>query len=435
MNTGTCLATNKKCNAGLIVPGLGRLAKYLDRVWRFSKVVHLLKDERKNPSIPTVSVFLGLFGGFAVRSGSLNQLEAQFKIPGRWERWIGSRKPSADTIAYALDRFDIKSLRKIVWRIAVLCKRKKIFKRLFPDIHWVAALDGIETYKSRKKECCEHCLSRRILVNDEYVTEYYHRYVVLQMVGVTPAVFLDIEALKPGETETMAGMRLLERFLEQHPRYLDAITMDAFYLQSPFVKKLLKYGLHLVIVLKQENRELYQDVVGLCKSVNAKITKVGSEEIQFWDLGEMQTWAQIGREVRVVRSVEKMLTGKKPKNGDWIFQEETKDWIWCVVSPQDSGKPDGELLAKWGHARWDEETRGFCELTQHWHLDHCYRHNATAMLTCLMILFLAFTLTTIFFQRNLKGLWKKFTRLTLSKLLMDDLVLPYQGSFWSSAPP
>jgi hypothetical protein len=427
-------ATNKKAKAALPVPGMGRLAKYLDRVWRFSKLVRKLKDRRKNPSTPTTSVFLGLFGMLSVRLGSLNQLETQFKIPGRWERWVGLRMPSADTIAYTLDRFNLKLLRAMLWAIAVLCKRKKVFKRLFPDTHWVAALDGIETYKSREKDDCEHCLSRRVAVNDEYVTEYYHRYVVLQMVGVTPAVFLDVEALHPGETEATAGIRLLERFLTRHPRYLDAITLDAFYLQAPFVKRLLKYSLHLLIVLKQENRDLYQDAVGLCKSVPAKITKVGTEEIRFWDLGAMQTWTQLEQDVRVVRSVEKQLKGKKQKNGEWVYQEETKDWIWCLISPEGGEKPDGELIAKWGHARWDEETRGFCELTQHWHLDHCYRHNATAMLACLIILFMAFTLTTIFFQRNLKGMWRGFTRVALARLLMDDLVLPYEGSFWSAAP-
>ena len=434
MNTGMNSATDKKGKAVPSVPGLGRLAKYLDKVWGFSKLVQKLKDGRKNPPTPTASIFLGLFGMLSVRLGSLNQLETQLKIPGRWERWIGLKMPSADTIAYSLDRFDLKPLRMMLWVIAKLCKRKKVFRRLFPDIHWVGALDGIETYKSREKDCCENCLSRRIPVNDEYVTEYYHRYVVLQLVGVTPAVFLDVEALKPGETEAAAGMRLLERFLKRHPRYLDAVTMDAFYLQAPFVKKLLKYGLHLLVVLKQENRELYQDAVGLCKSVPAKVTKVGAEEIRFWDLGAMQTWPQLGREVRVVRSVEKGMTGKKRKNGDWTFQEETKDWLWCVISPEGGGKPDGELIAKWGHARWDEETRGFCELTQHWHLDHCYRHNATAMLACLITLFMALTLTTIFFQRNLKGIWQNMARVTLARLLGDDLALPYEGSFWSAAP-
>ncbi|MDP2865092.1 MAG: hypothetical protein Q8O90_02500 [Elusimicrobiota bacterium] len=427
-------ATSKKAKVYPSVPGMRRLAKYLDKVWGFGKLVQLLKDGRKSPSVPTASVFLGLFGMFMLRLGSINQLASQFKIPGRWERWVGRITPSGDTIAYALDRIDLELLRKMLWAIAILCKRKKIFKRVYPDIHWVAALDGIETYKSQKKDDCENCLSRRISVNDEYVAEYYHRYVVLQMVGVTPAVFLDVEALKPGETETAAGGRLLERFLERHPRFLDVITLDAFYLQAPFVKKLLKYGLHLVMVLKQENRDLYQDVLGLCAGVPAKVTIAGTEEIRFWDLGAMQTWTQLGREVRVVRSIEKGVTGKKRKNGDWNFQEETKDWLWCVVSPEGGGKPEGELIAKWGHARWDEETRGFCELTQHWHLDHCYRHNANAMLACMIILFLAFTLTTIFFQRNLKGVWKNLARVTLSRLLADDLVLPYDGSFWATAP-
>ncbi len=55
------------------------------------------------------------------------------------------------------------------------------------------------------------------------------------------------------------------------------------------------------------------------------------------------------------------------------------------------------------------------------------------MLACLMILFLAFTLTTIFFQRNLKGIWKNMARVTSARLLGDDLVLLYKGSFLLAA--
>ena len=107
-------ARNKKAKAPLPVPGMRRLAKYLDRVWHFGKLVRKLKDGRKNPSTPTASVFLGLFGMFSVRLGSLNQLETQFRLPGRWERWVGQRMPLADTIGYALDRFNLNLLRSML---------------------------------------------------------------------------------------------------------------------------------------------------------------------------------------------------------------------------------------------------------------------------------------------------------------------------------
>lgn len=67
-------ATNKKAKAALPVPGMGRLAKYLDRVWGFSKLVRKLKDGRKNPPMPTASVFLGVFGMLSVRLGSLQSV-------------------------------------------------------------------------------------------------------------------------------------------------------------------------------------------------------------------------------------------------------------------------------------------------------------------------------------------------------------------------
>ena len=92
-------------------------------------------------------------------------------------------------------------------------------------------------------------------------------------------------------------------------------------------------------------------------------------------------------------------------------------------------------MRRWAHSRWDEETRGFGELTQHWHLDHSYHHHPTARLACLLILFLAFVLTTIFFARNLKPAARQGkSRLHLAHLLNDDLVRGGFESFWDQPP-
>jgi len=57
------------------------------------------------------------------------------------------------------------------------------------------------------------------------------------------------------------------------------------------------------------------------------------------------------------------------------------------------------------------------------------------MLAGLLILFLAFCLTTAFFDRNLKpALRKGRTRLSLARLLADDLVRCGWKCFWSRPP-
>jgi len=372
----------------------------------------------------------------ATRLGSFNALDQQLRMPARWEPWVGKSKPSIRTIERSLETVHLDGQREMLIVVAQEGKRKKVFHRLYPDTYWVGALDGEEPYASFKR-CCPKCLTREIKIAGEPVTQYYHRYVVLQLVGVKPALLLDIEPLFPGETETTAGLRLMERFHNRCPRLIDVLTLDAFYLQAPFVKKVSEMGYYQVIVLKQENRDLYQDVDGLCRLTPCKALTEPGGRYQVWDIKDLTSWSQLGRSVRVVRSLEKKLKRERvaKKRSD---REVAEDWRWAVISPQgktvDSSITD-EMIIRWGHARWDEETRGFGELTQYWDLDHNYHHHPNAMLANLLILFLVFFLTTVFFDRNLKAPQREGrTRLHLSQLFMDDLILQKLESFWTHPP-
>ena len=412
---------------------LSRFAKYLDRTWGFQELLSHVHDGRSEPRIPVRAVWLSEFGMHAMRLGSHNALGQELKIPARWDPWVGGVKPSIRTCERSLETCDLEGQREIIALVAQEGKRKKAFKRIYLDSHWVAALDGQEPYCSFKR-CCPDCMRRDIKVGDEIKTQYYHRYVVLQLVGVTPVLELDIEPLLPGDTEASAGLRLLKRFTKRCPRFLDAITFDAFYLQAPFVLEALKFGLTLVIVLKQENRELYRDAEGLRKIAPSR-TIHGIDKISsVWDLEGLTSWESLGLTVRVVASLEKqtrrelIAKGKKEKI-------EGRDWQWAVIAPKGTGKIPSDLVIQWGHARWDEETRGFGELTRYWNLDHNYHHHPQAMLANFMILFLAFFLTTVFFDRNLKQPQRQGrTRLHLSRLFMDDLVLQKLESFWAQPP-
>lgn len=392
----------------------------------------LIHDGRQNPNIPASAIFLSIFGMHATRLGSLNALELRLKIPNRWDPWTGSVKPSADTVAYALERCDPEPLRMMLAETARMAKRKKVFQRLYPDSYWVGALDGIETYKS-KKGYCSNCCQRNVGTEEEPVIEYYHREVLLQLVGVTPAYILDEEPVLPGETEAAAGARLLERFHKRMPRFLDVVTLDGFYLQAPFANKILDLGYGLVIVLKQENRDLYQDAEGLFNITKpAKVAGVdGTSEV--WDVKSLSSWSQLGRPVRVVRELKEYIKRERVAK-KWVERQVVEDWRWAVIFP-DAQEPSADLVKSWGHARWDEETRGFGELTQQWSLDHCYHHHPTAMLACRLILYLAFFLTTVFFQNNLKpALRKGKTRIFLAELLADDLIRGGLESFWRRPP-
>lgn len=411
---------------------ISRFARYAEQRWDFLDIVEHVRDSRQNSIVPTSAVFLGVFGMQAVRLGSINGLEQQLQIPKRWDPWVGPIKPSADTVAYAMARCDPEPLRMGLARVATLAKRKKAFKRLYPDKYWVGALDGIETYAS-KKGCCSACCERNVGTEKEPIIEYYHREVVLQVVGVTPACILDEEPVLPGETETIAALRLLERFHARMPRFLDVLTMDAFYLQAPFAKRALDLGYGLVTILKQENRDLYKDADGLFNMTPSEKISLVNGTTEVWDVKYLTSWSQLGRPVRVVRELKEFIKRERVAK-KWVEREVTEDWRWAVVFP-DAQQPPADLIRCWGHARWDEETRGFGELTKHWYLDHCYHHHPVAMLAIRLILYLAFFLTTLFFQRNLKPAFSAGkTRLHLAGLLADGFVRGSVSSFWENPP-
>lgn len=424
-----------------------RQTRYLERHWGFREMVDRARDSRPYPDIPSSAIFLSVFGMHARRLGSLNRLEAELRLPARWEALIGKRKPSAEAVGYALARWDLAGLRMDLAEAGKMGKRKKVFRRLYPDSHWVAAIDGVETYRSRKR-CCAECLTRTVKVGKEKkeVTEYYHREVALQMIGVTPVLILDAEPLVKGDTEVSAALRMIERFREICPRFIDVLSFDAFYLQAPFTNKVLDMGYGVVIVLKQETRDLYKDAQGLFEAREAqeKTSWVRGEsgyekirwlrgETRLWDEKDLTSWSQLGRPVRVVRSLEQKVKRERIA-GEWTEREVVEDWQWAVIFP-DETEPPAELIRLWGHARWDQEERGFCELTMHWHLKHSYYHHPTARLALLLILFLAFFLTTVFFGRNLKpAIRKGKTRLHLAHLLADDMIRGGRASFWARPP-
>jgi hypothetical protein len=55
-----------------------------------------------------------------------------------------------------------------------------------------------------------------------------------------------------------------------------------------------------------------------------------------------------------------------------------------------------EVIYKAGHRRWGIENKAFNELTQYYHLEHCYHHDPTSMLVQMLILIFGFALFNAF---------------------------------------
>ena len=376
-------------------------------------------------------MWLSVFGMYVLRLRSFNALEQELRVGRRWEAWIGARKPSADTIGRVVSKMSPNELRQVLAAMHHSAWRRKAVHTRPGESYRVVAVDGHEVGASRAR-CCAGCLVREISVGEETVLEYYHRVVVAQWVGVTPPAILDLEPVRPKEGEVVAARRLLERALRDYSRLIDVISADALYLEAPFFNLVLDAGKHLVVVMKQEARDLYQDAERLRSLLQPEILVDGPRTTRLWDISNLSTFTTLNRPVRVVWAEEDTLK-HKIVGGEVEQILDKKTWIWVTDLPAAVVPP--AKIQLWGHDRWNLENRGFNELVSLWHMDHFFIHDATAIEILLLTLAVAFVTTYLFYERNLKAPARRhLTRLAMAARLADDLVLLGGTSVWPSAP-
>ncbi len=355
---------------------------------------------------------------FAMRYRSFNLLEQQLRRKKRWEHFVGSAKPSADTIGRVLSQISNEDIRQLLVKANRRSWRSKAIHMNAGDAYRVVALDGHELFFSTAR-CCPGCSSREVKIRDKTVVQYYHRVVVAQWVGVTPPAILDLEMIDSGEGEVVAARRLVKRLVANYSRLIDVITADSLYLEAPFIRLVLDSGKHVVIVMKQENRILFQDADQLRKLIEPKILHEGPKTTRMWDLPELSSFTTLGSNVRVVWAEEstpkhKIIGGKRQE----VLCEST--WVWVTDLPV-SIVP-ATRIQRWGHQRWDVENRAFNELVTHWHANHCFKHDVNAIEALLLILSLAFLVTYLFYERNLKPEARRhMSRLTLAARFVEGL--------------
>ena len=366
---------------------------------------------------------------FALRLRSFNALEQELYRAKRWESFVGAQKPSADTIGRVFSRFCKDDLRYLLIEINRTSWRNKAIHSRAGEAYRIVAVDGHELWASRAR-CCQGCLVRDVKVKGGKVQEYYHRVVVAQWAGVTPPAILDLEVVGPHEGEVVAARRLINRILANYSRLIDVITADALYLEAPFLRMLLDAGKHFVIVMKQEQRDLYQDADQLRSLIQPRQIKDGDCTTRLWDISDLTSFTTLGQSVRVIWAEEqnvsrKVIGGKRQE----VIVEKT--WIW--VTDLSASLVSATKIQLWGHDRWDLENRGFNELATLWHMDHCFVHNTTAIEALLLTLAVAFLTTYLFFERNLKPAARiRLSRLALASRLFEDLLHCNGETIWPS---
>lgn len=374
---------------------LKRFLGYADKMFALYKLLEEIPLERQKEIIPSWDVVFSSFMMCAARMGSLNVLEGS-SPSSFWKRVLRCRMPCADEIAWASERIPIEALREVLYSVYRKARRNKVFAP-FHGFR-LLAVDGHELFSSYAR-CCSECLERNLEVHGEKRIQYYHRIAMAQLITQEGHFIIDIELQRKGEDEVSCALRLIQRLLSRFPRLFDIVTVDALYAQAPFVNALLEKEKDVVVVLKDERRELYKDATGLFASeAPNKTISSGNKNIQQWDIEEFMSWDKVTCPVRVVRSFEET-RARKRREKTWKYETTHKDWIWVTTLSQK--KADTEAITAIGHKRWMIENEGFNHLRL-WHFNHAYHHYPGSLLFFMFLTLIAFNIFQLMLQRNFK---------------------------------
>lgn len=380
---------------------LKALLKYVSNVYDLGKKINSLKDKRKNTRISTKAVAISLIIGFMLSIRSFNKLDDYLEnkdfrkiIPKRM------KLPRIGTVRDSLKTFEIDGLIGVHDEILKESKKNKLYRNGTIDGLKVVALDGVELFESKKKNC-PNCLTR--IINK--VPHYYHKSVVAGYVGTDPHLVLGQEMLKPkqdsssykGEGELTAAKRLITELHQKHHNFADVIVYDAIACNAPWINFVKQYNMESVVRVKDERLNIVKDALGLFKTREADL---------FWDVQTKNNkvtnicaWSEniymsgVEGDIRFVKFVEDVID---LRTGEIVKTSE----IWIITTAKNMSL---ETLRKIIHARWGIENNIFRQLKNQWHMEHCFIHHENGLEAVLMFMIIAFNLMQLFFFRCLRN--------------------------------
>jgi len=408
---------------------LAQFLQYTGKVFDLKGLLHRVRDGRSAPQVPLLPLVRCLVLGVVTRIGSYLDLAEQTRSRRRWRHLCGLKAAVQHEIfAYVTERMAPEDWRQNQAAVARELKRNKALESCKLNGLLFLSIDANEHFASFSRTC-PRCCQRQVETLDPdgqkvKVTQFYHRYVFAHLSGPKFNLVLDLEPIQPGQEECAAALRLLGRLRRLYgPRFFDGITADAWYAQGPFLRALDKLGWRWVVVLKREDMEAFQEAVQLSKD-----QKPGAQfrdeprrrQVQLWQIKDLRysDGYTRGRSVQVVRSEERW-TERSVQGGHPQSQAQQTRWMW--VTCQALSDYPLQLIYQAGHRRWGIENQAFNELTQSYHLTHCYHHDPTAMLVQMLILIFGFTLFTAFALHSQLVRLGKLTRKALAHQL--DLAL------------
>jgi hypothetical protein len=385
-----------------------RFETYLDKVFGFSDLVSALPEGRQFPQHSWKKVFDAIFLGAAMQIPSLLQIEAECHH-GALARRIGAI--SDDTLGYSLERQSPEPVFALSCEIARRLKRNGVLRSDWSRGLVVGAVDGIEICSSFAR-CCDACMEREVQhkVNDEMKTEiqYYHRIVAVVLVSTSFPIPLGVRFQKNGEGEVACALALLQDLVEHlGRRFLDVLVGDALYRQAPFVKQVERLGLVWAFTLKENQPELLREAERCTQDSPHRVQAEPGRELRYWHLPDLD-WPVADRRVQVVKTIriepQRCITIRKKdaartKGKTERMQPSTNFY----ATNFELGSISPLFIHQLSRSRWRIDTEVFQTITTDCHLKHPAVHQTTALVVLTMIRFLAYTLSLVFYHRQVRS--------------------------------
>ena len=441
---------------------LHQFLHYITSVFGIGGFLAKVTDGRSRPKIKTQQVMMALLMSAVLRVPSLNQLEHLLRS-NQFRMLLGQRAAkhpkkalfSADTISDVLDSLDMLTLQLAMTQIIKKAERNKAFRDDTFGTFICAAIDGWEPFCSYDRHC-DACLTRKVKRKvkiaaalageddieldeeeleadpEEYVTQYYHRYVVAFLIAPKLDLTLAIEPIRteaervaagerPGcgdEGEITAALRLIERLHDSYGCFIDAFALDGLYPCGPVFDKLSQYNYGACVITKNRKNDPYRfaDEVWAIKDKPDLVyddpdTK---EHIEFFRLNGVDALSSFDGSVDMLKAVVTKIPKEKVKKigtkpnksrgrniniGNKNKKPKTSTWVMALVGKAKRLKPMVALRIM--RARWHIENTAFHQWVTRWNFGHCFRHTPNAIHAVMHIWAIAFNLMQLFFYRRL----------------------------------
>jgi len=376
-----------------------RLLHFVTRRLRLRRYLEDPGDGRQQGQIPAQLLLWGLLVGQILRQSSFHAVEALVRSPAR--RNLALAGPfSEDALSYFTERLDPGPTRQALVSIVRRAKRNKAFE----NSCWIGlAIDGTGA-GWRTQYGCALCRPKRNA--QQQILGYQHYFVMISVVGTGLSLPLDVEPYGPGDSEYVAGQRLLRRVISSAgKRFAQYVVVDGEFATAPFLHTASDLGLAVVARLKDNLPELFtaaqQRFACLPPTV---IFQQGQDRVEIWDADDFDPWNTLRWEtVRVFRY-------RQHKPDATVVEA-----YWLTDFP--SSQVGSRSLFAMAKSRWEIENQGFNEAKSRHGLEHICHHHANSLLITWLLACLALTIERLYRLRYLhrgRHPWRSSAELVLA---------------------